>query len=307
MAQPEPSAADKAKAMGIYIVQNPGEMAKAMMLPPPGTDPEVQGLYYAQNAVMGLDVARWAGKKALKTRAGTFVSRKVAQRLANKIIVKETKRVLSLVGRRATAAARQLALKALIIFSEKLAARTALLASFGAAAGPISEAVFMVVDAVITVLSIGGLLFSLFDTNNLTDAFTHDQVKEIIDGLKKPVDEAYAKAGLPGYFSEEATFPVETVVFEYDTMGNLTTTPVWGKRYNELQDEYMKSIGFDKNWRQVYEDANAADIIQQTKVPEPGPDKKRIVVGLVLLCCLLGIGFIIFLLIVNGDGQGANN
>ncbi|NCW90289.1 MAG: hypothetical protein EBV73_07090, partial [Rhodocyclales bacterium] len=60
MAQPEPSAADKAKAMGIYIVQNPGEMAKAMMLPPPGTDPEVQGLYYAQNAVMGLDVARWA-------------------------------------------------------------------------------------------------------------------------------------------------------------------------------------------------------------------------------------------------------
>jgi hypothetical protein len=100
------------------------------------------------------------------------------------------------------------------------------------------------------------------------------------------------------YLEDEIFFDPLLFVFGVDSeTQELTVDPVWGKRYNDLQDEYMRSIGITGDWRARVESA-------EFEQPKPSPNavkarkdkasketttKRNILIGVIIAVVILAV------------------
>lgn len=219
------------------------DTAKNILIPPPGTNDAVKGLYYAQNAQMGLAAVKGVGLAANKV-----ISTKIAQKIAQSIISKATQAVINNVRQSISKAISELIAKML---GKSVAVAGAKLGASGASHAALlsTSPVGAIVDAILMCVQVFGLLFMLFDKSGISFVMDKAFIYNITHGMNKALDDAYTKNGMPGYYSDEATFPVLNFIFETDKTGNTTLTKGWGSTYLKFQDEYMASKGFKSNWR----------------------------------------------------------
>ena len=230
----------------------------SMLIPPPGTNPGVQSLYYAQNAQLA-----YGAVKGLGSVAGKLVSQKVAQKVAQSVLVKATQNILNAVRQNITKAISMAIQKALGRAVATAVVKSGAQHTVLLAAGPIGA----VVDGLVTCIQVFGLLFTMFDKSGIAFVMDSAFIKNITNGMNDELNKALEENGMPGYYSDEATFPVENFVFEQDKDGNPGIRKTgWGQTYLKFQDDYMSSKGFKKNWRDSFKDVK--------KTPENHPKKK---------------------------------
>jgi len=157
------------------------------------------------------------------------------------------------------------------------------------ALGPVG----LVVDAILMSLQVFGLIYTIFDKTGLSIVMGPKDINGAIETVKKDSEKNLADAGVPSYYSEQAEFPVSSLVFQWDTKSNAyTTTPEWGPMYSGLVDKYMKNQGFSSNWRDlVAAKAKADDAIAPEATPKTNPITSSPLFLLIL--------FIIFLVVLG--------
>ena len=282
-------------------LKRPGELVVNMLTPPPGTSPAVKGLYYAENAHLGLSVL-----KGSKKIAGGVVSKVLGKNIASNTMRRVTQGLLKAIQKVLGKAIAASIGKALTAVGVKLAAAQAALHTALAATAPVGT----IIDAIITSIQMFGLIFMLFDKSGIAYIMDKNTIKNITGTMNKELDDAYRKEGMPGYYSDEAEFPVTDFVFAQGPEGELSIKKGWGDKFLQLQDEYMAARGFGPKWR----DSVAAETVRAaTPVTPPAPDaasapapgaKPKIQVplaaglaGLLLfLACVIVIGAIFYLI-----------
>jgi hypothetical protein len=146
----------------------------------------------------------------------------------------------------------------------------------------------------------------LFDKSGISFIMDKQFIKNITGTMNKELDDAYRKEGMPGYYSDEAEFPVTDFVFAQGPEGEMSIKKGWGDKFLQLQDEYMAARGFGPKWR----DSVAAETVRAATpvTPEavtPAPEAKPKIqvplaaglAGLLLfLACVIVIGAIFYLI-----------
>ncbi len=283
--------ADKAK----YMASHPGDTAKAMFLPPPGTNPAVQSLYYAQIADMTYDATKGLtkGAKKMANKAGP-ISKKLLQRVGIKGLEKyaysQTRNAIS-AGKGLTGLKMLRPIKNALtgakaaITATKWGARGAQLLE-NLSAGPAG----LVVDAVMIGMMVYGVIFDALDKSGIGNVLSPEYIKQTVAQITSSMNDKYAEAGLTDYFYAPAEFPVTDLIFQWDdTAKTYTTTSEWGPMYAELMDKYMTSQGFDKNWRDNVD-------AQDGKSTGPSTLTKILVIIGVFLCLMLFLGGLFFVM-----------
>jgi len=85
------------------------------------------------------------------------------------------------------------------------------------------------------------------------------------------------------YFEDEIMFDPLLFVFDTDPVTHeIVVDEIWGKKYNDYQDEYMKSIGITGDWRARVQ---ATAFEQPPKPPQPSKPptvNNNIIIGIVV-------------------------
>ena len=276
-------------------LKKPGELVVNMLTPPPGTSPAVKGLYYAENAHLGVSVL-----KGSKKVAGGLVSKALGKQVVSNTMKKVTQLVLKAIQKVIGKAVAASIGKALGKAAAKLAATQAATHAALNSAAPVGT----IIDAIITSIQMFGLIFMLFDKSGIAYIMDKNTIKNITGTMNKELDDAYRKEGMPGYYSDEAEFPVTDFVFAQGPEGEMSIKKGWGDKFLQLQDEYMAARGFGPKWR----DSVAAETVRAaTPAPEetPAPEAKPKIqvplaaglAGLLLfLACVIVIGAIFYLI-----------
>jgi len=280
-------------------LKKPGELVVNMLTPPPGTSSAVKGLYYAENAQLAVSVL-----KGSKKIAGGLVSKTLGKQVASNTMKKVTQLVLKAIQKVIGKAVAASVGKALGKAAAKLAATQAATHAMLNSAAPVGT----VIDAIITSVQVFGLIFMLFDKSGIGFIMDKQFIKNITGTMNKELDDAYRKEGMPGYYSDEAEFPVTDFVFAQGPEGEMSIKKGWGDKFLQLQDEYMAARGFGPKWR----DSVAAETVRaatpvtapETAAPASGAAKPKIQVplaaglaGLLLfLACVIVIGAIFYLI-----------
>ena len=282
-------------------LKNSDKVVVSMLTPPPGTSPAIKGLYYAENAHLAVSVL-----KGSKKVAGGLVSKVLGKQIASNTMKKVTQLVLKAIQKVIGKAVAASVGKALGKAAAKLAATQAATHAVLNSAAPVGT----VIDAIITSIQVFGLIFMLFDKSGISFIMDKQFIKNITGTMNKELDDAYRKEGMPGYYSDEAEFPVTDFVFAQGENGETSIKKGWGDKFLQLQDEYMSARGFGPKWR----DAVAAETVlaaapvtppAPASAPAPAPgEKPKIQVplaaglaGLLLfLACVIVIGAIFYLI-----------
>jgi len=278
-------------------LKKPGELVVNMLTPPPGTSPAVKGLYYAENAHLGVSVL-----KGSKKVAGGLVSKALGKQVVSNTMKKVTQLVLKAIQKVIGKAVAASIGKALGKAAAKLAATQAATHAALNSAAPVGT----IIDAIITSIQMFGLIFMLFDKSGIAYIMDKNTIKNITGTMNKELDDAYRKEGMPGYYSDEAEFPVTDFVFAQGPEGEMSIKKGWGDKFLQLQDEYMAARGFGPKWR----DSVAAETVRAATpvTPEavtPAPEAKPKIqvplaaglAGLLLfLACVIVIGAIFYLI-----------
>jgi len=125
-------------------------------------------------------------------------------------------------------------------------------------------AVGYAVTAILMAFDVVNMVFMILDPGNISVLMHRDT----IDGVAEATMEAMrdgAPGGTSNYFDEEVQFDVLGYFFTADDEGNLfAADEEVAKKWNQLQDEYMKKIGMPANWRE------SATPIQLSRLSDPG-------------------------------------
>lgn len=239
-----------------------------------------------------------AAKEALKDAAETLAKKegiKIAEATARTSAAAAGEKIADKVAMEALEkAAVKAAEKAGIKTTEvlgRMAATQAALAPFV----PIGE----VVDAVLITAQVFGLVYELFDKSGMSMVMGPGDVNNAIKQIVENADANMTKAGVPNYYSDPAEFPIEDLIFQWDPKTNsFTTTPEWGPMYSGLLDEYMKTQGFGKDWRDHVESTpmlQHQDSSASSSSTSPSP-KLVLIVLVAFLCVLAVIGGLFFIM-----------
>jgi len=275
-------------------LKHPGEVVVSMLEPPPGTSPAVKGLYYAQDAQLAVSVL-----KGSKKVAGGLVSKLLAKQVASNTIKRVTQGIIKAIQKVIGKAVAESIGKAIGKGLAKVAATQAAAHAALESTAPVGT----VLDAIVTSVQVFGLIFMLFDKSGIAFVMDKQFIKNITGTMNKELDDAYRKEGMPGYYSDEAEFPVTDFVFDQGPDGETSIKKGWGDKFLQLQDEYMAARGFGSKWR----DAVAAETVRAAtpvtaQAPEAAKPKIQVplaagLAGLLLfLACVIVIGAIFYLI-----------
>jgi hypothetical protein len=210
-----------------------------------------------------------------QAKLATILLRRVKQRIttviksgAKKVIAAAAKKVGQTVAKKvATKTAVKVAQKAGVAAGKSALQKIAVGATTCAATAGATLGIGCVVSAAITALMLAfdvfNLIMSLIDSTGITILINKKDIDDMAMTLRNQFLED--KSGDESYLEDEIFFDPLLFVFDTDPKTQeLIVDPVWGKRYNDLQDEYMKSIGITGDWRTRVEAA-------QFEQPEPTP------------------------------------
>jgi hypothetical protein len=230
-------------------------------------------------------IATAASKLAadLTKKQGVKLASSIAEKQAAKLAQKQ---VLKMVEKQAVKEAVDTAAKA----GTALAGGCALGGPIGCAVGAVIAFVdiaLMVSDIIMTALdlTIGKGLAVVFD-------------KKFIDTMAQSMHDSavlsYTNDGYPDWYDEEVNFYPMAFIVEYDQAANeyVLADNEWSKRYFELQDEYMLSIGVNPGWESRV--ATATDL--NTKKDEKKKTDNTFIIVMVVLAVII-ILIIIYIII----------
>ena len=240
-----------------------------------------------------------ASAKASASAAGKLVAEKGASEAEKKAIIAINKLVKEAAEKAAVKASEKLAIK----YGSTIAIKTSIMLSRMAATSAVLAEwvpVGTIVDAVLMGLQVFGLIYEIFDKSGISTVMGPGEIKEAVSQIVETAEVNIADAGVPGYYSEEAEFPVTDLIFQWDpTSNSYSMTPEWGPMYTGLLDKYMASQGFKSNWRTLMAD-DALSLSELTKPSGPsptGPSPTLVLILLILVIVVLtGVGLLFFLI-----------
>jgi len=228
-----------------------------------------------------------AGKGAVKAaeKGAVKAAEKGAEKAAEKAVVK--------VAVKTAETAAKVVAETMV---EELAVGGAICAATGPETLGIGCAVAALVEVLLLAFDMYNLIISLLDTTGIT-VLIHKQ--DIDDMAKSFRDQLLQDNNNEAYLEDEIFFDPLLFVFNADPETHeLTVDPVWGKRYNDLQDEYMKSIGITGDWRSRVQAAQfeqpeptaATAKARAAREPSKGTSsttKRNIIIGIIVAMVLI--------------------
>ena len=206
------------------------------------------GVFTAAAAAVKAAVTKEAGEKAAKEvgeKLGKEAGEKVASRLSAKAAWSATKSFASNAIR-------------------NVSVGLTICAGGAAATGGLSCAVGYAVTAIMMAFDVVNMVLMILDPGKITALMHRDTIDGVAEATLAAMRDG-APGGTSNYFDQEVNFDVLGYFFTTDDEGNLfATDEVTAKKWNELQDEYMKKIGMPANWRDL------ATPIQMSVLSEPG-------------------------------------
>jgi hypothetical protein len=193
----------------------------------------------AMKAGQSVEEATKTGLKAFD-KAGTETATKVGEDLASKASTKI-----------AEEAAIKTSVKAGEVMAEEVVGQLTFFATFCAATGAETAGIGCAVGAAITVIMLAfdviNLLMDLLDPTGISNFVTLEDIKAVADATSQATNSNYPLIG--NYLDQEVYFEPVDFIFTQDANNSVVMDPKWGPIYNQLMDDYMKSIGIIGDWR----------------------------------------------------------
>ena len=160
-------------------------------------------------------------------------------------------------------------------------------ATTGAETLGIGCAVGAVVTVVMLAFDVMNMVFGALDPDNISFLFHRKDIDDMAETLRKQMLE---DPNDDKYFEDEIMFDPLLFIFDTDPVTHeIVVDEIWGKKYNDYQDEYMKSIGITGDWRARVQ-ATAFEQPQQPPKPPPTVNNNLIIgiiVGVITLIIVI--------------------
>jgi hypothetical protein len=195
------------------------------------------------------EVAEKAAKEASE-RAAAKISAKVAERLAQKAAQIQAK------------VAARAAIKASTKAAE-MGTKHAAMAGACAVTGPGCVAV-IALEVLLLAFDAINIALDIIDEQGYSVVIYKPDIKAVEESTMQWMNDNYNTQENPNYMSEEIFFDWENFLYEVDEDEQIVASEEWGTQYAKYQDEYMKKIGIEGDWR------SRVDTLDVSKPTDPG-------------------------------------
>jgi hypothetical protein len=232
----------------------------------------------------------------LSSRMAAKVATQTAAKVSAKVATEVTEKALIKASTTAGQAAAEGAIQAGVTGGSLCAATGAATVGVGCVVGAVVTVVMLAFDVM-------NLIMSITDKSGILKVLHKADVDEIAKSLREQMAQGDQSTS---YLEDEIFFEPLLFVFDVDPETfEVSASEKWGKKYNDYQDEYMKSIGITGDWRARLE---AQPLTQPTPPPKTETSKKLpwwvwIIIAIV---CFIFCGLIIYVVADSDNGTNSS-
>jgi hypothetical protein len=164
----------------------------------------------------------------------------VTRRISNQIVKIITENVYKTIARNVAKVGYRTGISSLAKAGEAAEAGGAICATTGLETAGVGCVAGAVVTAALLAFDLFNFIITFFDKEGITFVMDQAFLDEIGDTYKQSMSEAFAKAGVPGYFEDEIEFDPIAFVFSVDAKtGEISYTDDYGPTYKKYVNEFL--------------------------------------------------------------------